>query len=69
MRVNDKRTSKGSLLPNIYFLLQVVIVLLIASIVYKLNFGGPTNYIVVVVSITSVLYFLIRRREIIHRQK
>jgi len=69
MRINEKRTSKGSFLPNIYFLLQVIIVLLVASIVYKLNFGGPTNYIVVVVSIISILYFLIRRKEVILRQK
>lgn len=64
-----KRKYMGSLMPNIYFSLQAIIVYLISSIIFSFNISEGTKYIVILTSIVCIIYFLIKRREVILRQE
>ncbi|QOY52762.1 hypothetical protein [Candidatus Sulfurimonas baltica] len=72
MRRNEKRHSSGTLLPNIYFSLQVIGVLLILSLVIQLvklfDLAFPIILISCFIAIGFVFYFLIRRKIVIQRQ-
>ncbi|MCK4973976.1 MAG: hypothetical protein KAR81_01870 [Sulfurimonas sp.] len=65
---NDKRRYVGPLMPNIYFSLQVIIVLLILSMILQFNPGTGVTYISIVISIVSIGYFLIKRKDVLNRQ-
>ena len=69
---NDKRHSHGTLLPNLYFSLQIVIVLLILSLIMQfvelLNLGLPVVLMSLFASMILIMYFLIRRKRVIQRQ-
>ena len=70
---NEKRRACGSLKPNVYFLLQIISVLLVLSLVLQLielfNFGVPVELASYFISIAFVMYFLIRRKRVIQRQE
>ena len=65
---NDNRRHVGPLMPNIYFSLQVIIVLLILSMILQFNPGTGVVYVSIVISIVSIGYFLIKRKDVLNRQ-
>lgn len=72
-RNKEKRKHCGSLMPNIYFLLQIIIVLLALIIVIQLEtvFGYPSSFVVfsVILSLAVIVYFIFTRKSTITRQK
>lgn len=68
MRLHEQRTSTGSLKPNIYFLLQVAITILIVYIILQFNLSTGAIYIVTITFIISIAYFLIKRKKVLDRQ-
>jgi Flp pilus assembly protein TadB len=68
-RAGHKRKHKGSLMPNIYFSLQAIILYLVSSIIFSFNISEGTKYIVILISIVCIIYFLIKRREVMLRQE
>ncbi|QOY53988.1 hypothetical protein HUE87_08790 [Candidatus Sulfurimonas marisnigri] len=72
MRRDEKRQSYGTLLPNIFFSLQVIAILLILSLIVQFvelfNLAIPIILISCFIAIGFVFYFLIRRKNIIQRQ-
>ena len=65
---NDNRKYVGPLMPNIYFSLQVIIVLLILSMILQFNPGTGVVYVSIVISIVSIGFFLIKRKDVLNRQ-
>ena len=70
---DEKRHACGSLKPNVYFLLQIISVLLLLSLVLQLfelfNLGVPVVLASYFISVALVMYFLIRRKRVIQRQE
>ena len=73
MYSNEKRRSSGPLVPNIYFLLQVVVVLLVLSLFMQLadylELGVVPRFIASFMSIATIMYFLVQRKRVIQRQE
>ncbi len=72
MKKEDRKFC-GSFIPNIYFLLQTITVLLFVLIYLQidelLGFGTGGLYITFLVSVGTISYFSVRRKEIVSRQK
>ena len=72
MKKEDRKFC-GSFMPNIYFLLQIITVLLFVLTYLQvddlLGFGTGGLYITFLVSAGSIGYFSVRRKEIVSRQR
>jgi len=73
MYSNEKRHACGSLKPNLYFLLQIISILLLLLLVLQLvelfNLGVHIILISSFIAIALIMYFLIRRKKVLQRQK
>ena len=69
---NDKRHSHGQLMPNIYSILQVIVLTLVLSLIVQLTGIFELDIFVLLlsalISIGVVFYILIRRKRVIQRQ-
>lgn len=69
---NEHRHAHGSMIPNLFFLLQTIVVLLILLILIQisdmLNFSGVFILISCAVAVAFLMYFLVRRKRVIQRQ-
>jgi len=65
---NERRSSHGTFKPNIYFLLQVIIICIIAFIIIQFNLGTGVTYIVVVISVMFTIHFFMKRNQIVNRE-
>lgn len=72
MYSNEKRHASGMLKPNLYFLLQAVIVLLILYLFIQaadwFKLGVVPVFVASFISIALIMYFLVRRKRVIQRQ-
>ncbi len=68
----DSRRFCGHFMPNIYFLLQVVTILLLVLIYLQVadvfSFGTDKLYIIFLIATGSVVFFAIKRSNVIRRQ-
>jgi len=73
MKKKNQRRFCGVFMPNIYFLLQVVITLLAVLVYFQvdefLNFGTAGLYILFLATVGSLAYFVTLRSKIIRRQR
>ena len=73
MYSNDKRHSCGAFQPNLYCLLQVLILLIVLSIIVQIKtiyeLGVYILLIAVFLSIATIFYILYQRKRVMHRQK
>ena len=72
MYSNEKRKSSGPLQPNLYLLLQTLVLFLLLSLVVQLtelyNLGVFVLLISGFISIGVMFYFLLQRKRVIRRQ-
>ncbi len=72
MYANDRRHSSGVFQPNLYCMLQTIIVFIILSAVHQvvsaLNLGIHILIITSLLSIGAMFYILIQRKKVIQRQ-
>ncbi len=70
--VNNKRRHCGQLMPNIYFALQAGAVYLIwyisMQIIDFFNYTTGVTYIISIFAAISVIFFVIKRAEVLDRQ-
>lgn len=69
---SEKRHFCGCFMPNIFFLLQVVIVLLSLLIAFQtipiFDVSPFFGYVYVCIAIVALMYFVKARRDVIERQ-
>jgi len=72
MNNSEKRHFCGCFMPNIFFLLQVVIVLLFLLIALQtvalFNLSPFFGYVYISIAIVALIYFAKARRNVIDRQ-
>ncbi|MCF6341167.1 MAG: hypothetical protein L3J10_10540 [Sulfurimonas sp.] len=68
MHIHERRRSHGTYKPNLFFLLQIIIICFIAYIIIQFNFGTGIAYTTVAISIMFIIYFYMRRNEVINRE-
>ena len=73
MKKKNQRHFCGAFMPNIYFLLQVIMTLLAVLVYFQvdkfLNFGTAGLYILFLVTAGSLAYFVALRIKIVKRQR
>ncbi|MDF1876201.1 hypothetical protein JHD47_00035 [Sulfurimonas sp. SAG-AH-194-L11] len=73
MYAHDKRRSRGSMVPNFFFMLQLTIIGLLAymfvEIASILNVSSIIMYGMIILLITTVFLCLEKRHNVIKRQR
>ena len=67
MQINERRRSRGAFKPNLFLLLQITLICIIAYIIIQFDFGTSITYTTITISVMFIMYFYMRRNEIINR--
>lgn len=68
MRKYEKRKSFGSLMPNIYFSLEVIVATLFLYMALLFDLSTGVIYILFILFTMSIIHFIIKRKKVLNRQ-